>query len=242
MIGIASGQTFKIRNGIPVILDRSQRRLRNLFNQLFYDLTAPLYDGVVDLGASLKINAEEIVRKEYIAKLPVRPGNKVLETAAGTASNILKLPANAEYFALDIAYRMLVRAKKKLSAARREAEFVQADGAFIPFRDNTFDVVFQMGGLQFFSNPFKGVSEMARVAKPGTQVFILDEISGAIRTLQRLPAHKQYSTREKALAGMKRLVPASMQSVNCEIIPNTDYYSLTFSKPDYPTILTGFSS
>ncbi len=230
--GVASKQTFSIREGIPVILAEEGLTGRNRQSKLIHDFFAFSYDAVVSLGDRIRLNSEHLVRQEYIAKLPIQPGEKVLETAAGTASNLFYLPEGVDYYGLDISFPMLKRARRKAQKAGRQIELIQADCAYIPFRDEAFEHVFHMGGLQFFQDPFKAVSEMARVAKPGSTIHILDEVSGAVPMLARMPAHKKYATdAESAVEGVKRLVPFSMQAAESKIIPNTDFYALTFTKP-----------
>ncbi len=232
LVGITSGQTFDIRNGIPVILAEEGLKGRNMTSKLVHDLTAFAYDTVVSLGDRIQLNSEQHVREEVISKLPIQHGDRVLETAAGTASNLFFLPEEIEYFGLDISYPMLRRAARKAQKAGRTIELVQADCAFIPYRDNSFDWVIQMGGLQFMEDPFKAVSEMSRVAKPNATITILDETGGATRTLSRLPAHRMHGEdQESAIEGIKRLVPFSQESIQSEIIPETDFYLLSFRKP-----------
>lgn len=231
LVGVASGQCFPIREGIPVILAKPSFQARNRWFRRFYDLAAVVYDPIVELGSALGVNSERQVRESYIKSLAVPPGGLVLETAAGTGANRLYLPDEIEYYGLDISWGMLRRARKKAIRRGRAAEWFQGDGAYLPFRDNTFDLVFQMGGLQFIADPFRAISEMARVARPGSSVYIMDEVGGAVRTLKRLPAHVKFAASARAVQGMARLVPQSMRSVQCAMVPNTDFYSLTFEKP-----------
>jgi ubiquinone/menaquinone biosynthesis C-methylase UbiE len=235
LIGVVSGQTFPIRQGIPQIITQQANSGRSRTSKLIYDLSAFVYDSILKLGDLTRINSEGILRKEFIQNLEIQQNAKILETAAGTAENLFYLPPEIDYYALDISFQMLKKAQRKGKAANREIECFQAEGAFIPFRDDTFDVVIQMGGLQFYSDPFKGVSEMARVAKPGTTIYIIDEIRGAQRTLAPHPAHTKYSTSaEKAVDGIRRLVPHSMKATQSYIFPDTDFYVLTFQKPAIP--------
>ena len=232
LVGTVSGQVFQIREGIPVILAPEGTQGRNKNSKLIHDWMAFAYDAIVSLGDKIQLNSELRVREQYVAKLNPNPGDKVLVTAAGTASNLFHLPKQIDYYGLDISFQMLRYASKKAQQAERQIELIQADAAHIPFRDETFDLVLQMGGLQFMEDPFKSVSEMARVAHPGSSIHIIDEIGGAVRTLSRLPAHKQYAKdKQTAVEGMKRLAPQSMVNITSTIIENTDFYALSFEKP-----------
>ena len=243
LIGVASGNRYPIKNGIPVILGSPAGNPQTWYSKLAHETLAFAYDPIVRLGEKIKINTEKIVREGVIQALDVKTGANILETAIGSGSNIQFLPSDANFYGVDISYPLLRRAQKKLAATHPFVELFQADGAYLPFRDDTFDLVFHMGGIQFYADPFRGVSEMARVARPGTTVTVIDEISGAMRTLRRLPAHRRYSlTPEKALEGIKHLVPHSMAEKSCTAIPETDFYLLIFQKtsiPDHPTILKG---
>jgi ubiquinone/menaquinone biosynthesis C-methylase UbiE len=232
LVGVASGKCYPIRNGIPVILDSQVKKHQTRYSKVAHDFLAFGYDPIVKLGEKIKVNTEKIVRESVIQNLKVQPGAKVLETAIGSGSNIEYLPTDGDYYGIDLSYPLLRRAQRKLAKDYPHLELFQADGAYVPFRDDTFDLVFHMGGIQFYADPFRGVSEMARVARPGTTVTVIDEISGAIRTLRRLPAHRRYSLNpEKALEGIQHLVPHSMQEKTCTVIPNTDFYQLSFKKP-----------
>lgn len=233
LVGTVSGRRYPIRKGIPVILENGGKKKQSFFSRVVHDYLAFAYDPIVNFGEKIKINTENIVRQTYIQQLEVKPGDRVLETAIGTGSNIGYLPKHGKYYGLDLSYPLLRRAQTRFAGEYPFLELFQADGAYVPFRDDTFDLVFHMGGIQFYGDPFRGVSEMARVARPGTTVHVIDEISGAVRTLRRLPAHRRYGTTErKALEGIKHLVPHSMQEITCEPIPGTDFYILSFKKPE----------
>jgi len=50
------------------------------------------------------------------------------------------------------------------------------------FVDGIFDVVFRVGGINFFNDKARAIAEMIRVARPGTKIVIVDE-SGRMRSL-----------------------------------------------------------
>lgn len=232
LVGITSGDRFEIKNGIPHIIDRTLYTWRERTYQQFYNSTAIFYDAVMRLGENTKINEEGMVRKKFISEINVIEGGRVLETSIGTGLNIPFINKNVDYYGVDISKGMLRQTQKNLVNWGREAELFLSNGAYLPFRDNAFDGVFQMGSLQFYGDPFRGVSEMARVAKPGSQITILDEQHGAMRTLKRMPAHARYSgDKITASEAMVRLVPHSMENVHSVALPYGNYYALSFQKP-----------
>nr|NLI49923.1 class I SAM-dependent methyltransferase [Propionibacterium sp.] len=64
------------------------------------------------------------------------------------------------------------------SYARRKGwpvDLVLGNGEQLPFADDSFDLVFHIGGINFFDDKAAALAEMARVAKPGTHVLVADE-------------------------------------------------------------------
>jgi demethylmenaquinone methyltransferase/2-methoxy-6-polyprenyl-1,4-benzoquinol methylase len=96
----------------------------------------------------------------------------VLDVATGTgdlAMAIRKACPQARVVGADFCAPML-------DVARRNGlpELVVADGMSLPFADRTFDVVTAAFGLRNMASWEKGLSEMARVLKPGGHLLILD--------------------------------------------------------------------
>jgi ubiquinone/menaquinone biosynthesis C-methylase UbiE len=231
LVDIETNQSFQIKNGIPIFTSAKSLKGRSSWYRHFYDMIAFAYDGIVNFGNTIKINTEGVIRKEYFGKFDIRRGDKVLETAIGTASNLFFLPPHGDYYGIDISWGMLKRAQKRLIDSNRKAELFQGDGAYLPFKDDTFDLVFHMGGLQFYSEPYRGVSEMARVAKSGTTIHILDEIRSIARTLKRNRIVHPKSRASYAFMDLHLLAPDNMDHIRKEKLPEKDYYLLTFQKP-----------
>ena len=231
LVGASSGQRFPIVEGIPSFVVGGRTPRRNRFWRWFYDSIAFTYDPVLALGDRLKLAAEEEVRREYVAELAVRPGDKVLETAVGTAANLQHLPAQGEYYGLDISFHMLRQARRNLARWGRPARLVQADVQYLPFRDGTFDLVLQMGALQFLADPFLAVREMARVARMGATIHVLDEVPSLRRLFKRLPAHAdQVRDRQTALETLPRLVPRAYRAnARVEVVAGGQFYAMQYT-------------
>ena len=50
----------------------------------------------------------------------------------------------------------------------------------MPFEDNSFDIVFHVGGINFFNDKTAAIREMIRVSKKGTKILISDETADFI--------------------------------------------------------------
>ena len=69
---------------------------------------------------------------------------------------------------------MLKRCKKEWQK-QTNLTLVQCPAEELPFADNTFDIVFHNGGINFFNDKALAISEMLRVAKIGSELLIADE-------------------------------------------------------------------
>lgn len=72
-------------------------------------------------------------------------------------------------FGLDISESALALAKKEA----KNSKLLCANGENLPFRDETFDYVSNLGSLEHFLHPEQGVQEMARVLKKDGRCAIL---------------------------------------------------------------------
>ena len=70
---------------------------------------------------------------------------------------------------------MLIHSLKNLKKWKIQANLYRSDAHFLPFEDDSFDVVFHLGSINLFPDKKKAIEEMIRVAKPGTKIVIADE-------------------------------------------------------------------
>ena len=135
----------------------------------------------------------------------VGPGSRVLDVATGTGDLALELAGRVgprgEVVGSDFSEGMLDRARLKAAAPPAgsgvRARFEWADAMALPYDDGTFDAATVGFGARNFDDLSRGLSEMARVVRPGGRVVVLE-----ITTPTRAPLSLFYRL------WFDRLVPA----------------------------------
>jgi ubiquinone/menaquinone biosynthesis C-methylase UbiE len=106
--------------------------------------------------------------EEFIKRLPLKPGLKVLDVACGTGN--LAVPAartGASVTGVDIAPNLLEQGRERAAAEDLQIQFDEGDAEKLPYADASFDAVVTMFGAMFAPRPDLVASELKRVCKPG---------------------------------------------------------------------------
>lgn len=102
-------------------------------------------------------------------------GDLVLDLATGTGDLAFELARDRRVVAADILPEMVLLARAKAGNKKAEAvRFCSGAGEDIPFKSETFDSLTIAFGIRNFRNRLIGLSEMARVLKPGGRLVILE--------------------------------------------------------------------
>ena len=117
-----------------------------------------------------------------------------------------------------------------------DADLFLGNAESLPFADESFDVVFHVGGINFFNDRAKAIREMIRVARPGSLLLIADETEEHVKaTYERGPiTDRYYKNRSEPVNPPVDLLPPEMQEVKLEIlnvVGKNRFYALTFRKP-----------
>jgi len=149
-------------------------------NQLFTRI-AGRYDLINDLQS---FGLHRLWKRRVVELSRTVPGERALDVCCGTGDIAFALAVRgAETFGLDFTESMLRVAERRREARQLEAQgagrtrhpvFLLGDAQRIPFPDNYFDVVTVGYGLRNLRSWQAGLSEMARVAKPGGRLLVLD--------------------------------------------------------------------
>jgi ubiquinone/menaquinone biosynthesis C-methylase UbiE len=116
---------------------------------------------------------------EFIERLDLKPGEKVLDVACGTGN--LAIPAakaGAVVTGVDIAPNLIEQARKRAEAEDVTCVFEEGDAESLPFIDEVFDTVVSMFGAMFAPRPQKVCEEMARVCHPGGRIAMANWTPG----------------------------------------------------------------
>ena len=105
--------------------------------------------------------------EEFIARLHLGPGKKVLDVACGTGNQ--SLPAarsGATVTGVDIATNLLAQARQRAADENLKIQFDEGDAEQLPYGDAQFDVVLSMFGAMFAPRPEVVAKELQRVCRP----------------------------------------------------------------------------
>lgn len=226
-----SGKYYPIDSGIPNFLHKRPVTGINQKYQKQYDLLSPFYNFVTKTAIRLMGASEADVRLEYLCELEIKPGMRVLEVSVGTGTNLRLLPTEAHYFGLDISNGQIRQCQHYLQRENRHAELFLGDAEHLPFRENVFDVVFHMGGINYFNDPALALREMLRVAKPGTKVVVVDETDRFTKQLARFPIVREYFKHNNGMAAPELAAPAGVDEVTTKELFGGRLWYLSFRKP-----------
>jgi ubiquinone/menaquinone biosynthesis C-methylase UbiE len=113
----------------------------------------------------------QIVGETLCEALDLRPGQKVLDVAAGNGNVTLAAARRwCEVVSTDYVPALLERGRERAAAERLAIEFRQADAEALPFADASFDVVVSTFGVMFTADQDKAAAELVRVCKPGGKI------------------------------------------------------------------------
>ena len=124
----------------------------------------------------------DTAKLERMAKhLDIQPGSTVLDVGTGTGVFLpylfSSIGKNGRIVALDIAEEMLKKARAK--GFDGNIDYLQADIAEIPLRDEMFDSVVCYSSFPHFQDKLKALTEMNRVLKSGGRLWICHTSSRA---------------------------------------------------------------
>jgi len=180
----------------------------------------------------------QIVGEELCEALDVRPGQKVLDVAAGNGNVTLAAARRwCDVVSTDYVPSLLERGQLRAKAEGLPVEFQVADAEALPFADAAFDIVVSTFGVMFTPDQDKAASELLRVCKRGGKIGLANWtpegfIGQLFKTLgQYLPPPA--GARSPALWGtqsrINEMFEASAESIKAE----RRHFTFRYHSPDH---------
>jgi len=133
-----------------------------------FDAVAERYDLTNDV---LSLGQDRRWRRAVVRAVDARPGERVLDLAAGTATSSEPFAdAGVRTVASDFSLGMLRVARRR----RPDLSLVAGDGTRLPFADDSFDAVTISFGLRNIVDHRAGLAEMLRVTRPGGRLVVCE--------------------------------------------------------------------
>ena len=137
-----------------------------------FDRIAGLYDR---MNSVMTAGLHHEWRRRAADLAGLSPGDRALDVATGTGDLALELATRVapggEVVGMDFSERMLELARAKAGALVR---FESGNALALDYGDGEFDAATVGFGARNFSDLQRGLSEMARVVRPGGRVVVLE--------------------------------------------------------------------
>ncbi|KJJ18319.1 methyltransferase domain protein [Neisseria sp. HMSC06F02] len=160
------------QDGILLCLDSDNVTGDNAKYMKMYNRLARWYDFGERWIARLRYgNSINEMRRSLMDELEWRQDCTALYVSIGTGTDLNHLPADIDLSALDLtgadlSLGMLARCRDVWRKKAAGLDLVHCNAEDLPFADNMFDVVFHVGGINFFSDNKKPSTKCCALPSP----------------------------------------------------------------------------
>jgi ubiquinone/menaquinone biosynthesis C-methylase UbiE len=230
-------RSYIIRDGIAQFIDLQELEELNQRFARFYNRWSR-FEAIIDRLSFLPMGGERKARAEILRRLELGNG-RILEVSIGSGGNlpyVFESPDAGELYGLDISAMQLANCRRLVAKRGWPVDLFMGKAEELPFKSDSFDSVFHIGGINFFSEKKRAIKEMVRVARPGTKIVIADESEQVARTVARFLRLSRSIQGSKADTSVPvHLVPETMKEVRVDGIwkmhGRYHGYCLEFRKP-----------
>ena len=135
--------------------------------RIFYKYLSKVYDQINPFIWNKEM------RTEALDLLDIEEGDRILDVGCGTGfatEGLLERTENV--YGLDQSVHQMEKAWQKFGK-RDRVRFYRGDAERLPFENDTFDIVWSSGSIEYWPDPVAALVECRRIAKPGGQVLIV---------------------------------------------------------------------
>ncbi|MGA2764758.1 MAG: methyltransferase domain-containing protein [Spirochaetia bacterium] len=140
------------------------------------ELTAARYNRIAGIYDFLESMSEGRMKPWREQLWALARGQRILEVGVGTGKNIPYHPPGASVTGIDVAEKMLVRARARAARLGSRTCFLEADVQALPFQDDSFDTAVATFVFCSVPDPVIGLQELNRVVRPGGRILLLEHV------------------------------------------------------------------
>jgi SAM-dependent methyltransferase len=151
-------------------------RIRNYWNEHIHDLSIARHP----VGSAEFFDELDAYRFEKLNYLPslvdfgAYTGKKLLEIGCGAGIDLVRFAGGGALTAgVDLSQTAIDLAKKNFARKKLRGTLQIMDGERLDFPENSFDVVYAHGVIQYTADPARMIAEMHRVLKPGGEAIAM---------------------------------------------------------------------
>lgn len=145
-------------------------KIRSMFSKV-----AAKYDHA---NSILSVGIHHLWRKKLVALSRAKSGMTILDCATGTGDLAIAFKKavgiTGTVTGTDFCAEMMMTAPAKAHSEKLSIQFELADVTKLQYSSKAFDIVSISFGIRNVSDPVLALQEMARVAKPGGRVMVLE--------------------------------------------------------------------
>jgi len=213
-------RNFLIKDSIVYFLDPQDLAGPNRSFARFYNWLSHFY-ALFTKVAFLPFGGDRKGRKEILERLELNKG-RILEVSIGTGANLPYLfesPDVGEVYGLDISVGQLKHCRSFITKRGWPVDLFMGTAEALPFKADSFDSVFHIGGINFFSGKKQAIDEMIRVARPGSKIVIADESERVARFIAHMPGFlSSHQGKKVDLSVPVHLVPDTIQKTGITLL------------------------
>lgn len=154
----------------PIAGSPKADQVRSMFDEVAhgYDLA----------NTVMSVGVHHLWRKAAVKWSGAHAGQKILDCATGTGDLAIEFKLavgpTGSVIGTDFSPGMLAPAPSKAAKRGLDIKFEQADVTQLPYDAASFDVSSISFGIRNVENPLQGLSELARVVRPGGVVLVIE--------------------------------------------------------------------
>ncbi len=157
-------------------LERKLEEIRNYWNEHIHDLKLARHP-IGTKGFFADLEEYRFDKLRYLPKIVDFGGYReknLLEVGCGVGIDLARFArGGAVVTGVDLAQKSIELAEKNFELNGLQGEFMLGNGEDMEFDDNTFDVVYAHGVIQYTANAQKMVDELHRVVKPDGEIIMM---------------------------------------------------------------------